>query len=71
MAVLGQQIHVGMALGSHCCCLYRKDIPLEIPLLPTNWSRLAMEARVLAERYVGHHRDNCCAGTFLAHAHGW
>uniref|UniRef100_A0A669QPU3 Laminin subunit gamma-3 n=1 Tax=Phasianus colchicus TaxID=9054 RepID=A0A669QPU3_PHACC len=70
VAVLGQQIHVGMALGSHCC-LYCKDIPLEIPLLPTNWSHLAMEARVLAERYVGHHRDNCCAGTFLAHTHGW
>lgn len=38
--------------GSHCCCLLFKEIPQEIPQQPTNWSRQALEARELAERYT-------------------
>lgn len=48
---------MGVASGSHCCSLRLKEIPQEIPPQPTNWSRLALEARALAERYGGilHH----------------
>lgn len=38
--------------GSHCCSLCFKEIPQEIPQQPTNWSRRALEARALAERYA-------------------
>lgn len=49
-----------------------KEIPQEIPQQPTNWSRQALEARELAERYACEYcttssisQDRCWAGTPL------